>query len=235
MNQECTRIQGMAAELALGILPSRERADALSHLGSCGECRSTVEQLAQVGDSLLLLGPEAEAPIGFEVGVRDRCRTPPPAGRTHRRRANALLAAALAVAAAVIGGAVTHRLDGSRGRPVAGGSGRAKVGVGQSTASTHIDFRSVSLRTPEGREVGYALLTGGRSRWVFVDLEDGGLVGPLRCRLRLENGETFTVGEFGVAPGRESWASTFGPQVRQVRAIQLLAPSGTLVAGAELT
>jgi hypothetical protein len=68
----CDELRAMAAEVALGILSGSERADALGHMEHCVGCRVLVEGLAQTGDSLLLLAPEAEPPLGFESGVMSR-------------------------------------------------------------------------------------------------------------------------------------------------------------------
>jgi hypothetical protein len=65
----CDELRAMAAEVALGILSGAERADALDHLEHCVGCRVLVEGLAQTGDSLLLLAPEAEPSMGFESRV----------------------------------------------------------------------------------------------------------------------------------------------------------------------
>jgi hypothetical protein len=72
----CDELRAMAAEVALGILSGAERADALGHMEHCVGCRVLVEGLAQTGDALLLLAPEAEPPIGFESGVAARVAGP---------------------------------------------------------------------------------------------------------------------------------------------------------------
>jgi hypothetical protein len=68
----CDEVRSMAAEIALGILSGAERADALGHMEHCVSCRVLVEGLAQTGDALLLLAPEAEPPMGFESEVAAR-------------------------------------------------------------------------------------------------------------------------------------------------------------------
>jgi hypothetical protein len=72
----CDELRSMAAEVALGILSGAERADALGHMEHCVGCRVLVEGLAQTGDALLLLAPEAEPPMGFESGVVARVAGP---------------------------------------------------------------------------------------------------------------------------------------------------------------
>jgi hypothetical protein len=68
----CGEFGDVAAELALGVLTGRERADALAHLEGCDACLETVHQLTTTGEGLLGLLPEAEPPAGFESRVLAR-------------------------------------------------------------------------------------------------------------------------------------------------------------------
>jgi hypothetical protein len=81
----CARMGDLAAELALGVLPGDERAEAVDHLAACPECRTLVRELTTIGDDLLGL-----APVGY---------------RTRRLRPRRWLpmASAAAVAAVVFG------------------------------------------------------------------------------------------------------------------------------------
>ncbi len=64
----CAEFADVAAELALGVLTGRERAQALAHLDRCDACRQTVRELTVTGEEL--------------VGLR-RCGTHrTPAGRS---------------------------------------------------------------------------------------------------------------------------------------------------------
>jgi hypothetical protein len=60
------------AELAAGVLDTREEAELLSHLVFCSSCATEFEQLASLAKSLLLLVPEIEPPDGFESRLLDR-------------------------------------------------------------------------------------------------------------------------------------------------------------------
>jgi hypothetical protein len=79
----CEEFAGVAAELALGVLTGRERADALAHLERCVTCRETVRQLTMTGEELVGLLPAAEPPAGFETRVLERLglATPGAAGQ----------------------------------------------------------------------------------------------------------------------------------------------------------
>lgn len=68
----CAELANVAAELALGVLTGRERAEAVAHLDRCEDCREDVRQLMATGEGLLALLPEREPPVGFEVRVLDR-------------------------------------------------------------------------------------------------------------------------------------------------------------------
>ncbi|MGW1509301.1 anti-sigma factor family protein [Streptomyces sp. NPDC002394] len=85
---DCERLREEGAELALGILPARERAEAVAHLDRCPDCRAYVERLTAVGDGLLGLLPGAEPPVGFESRVV-RAMTPAPAPASAQAQAQA--------------------------------------------------------------------------------------------------------------------------------------------------
>jgi hypothetical protein len=65
----CEHVRDLAAEIALGIADGEERAEALRHLSTCGECRRIVEESSQIADELLMLAPIQEPPAGFESRV----------------------------------------------------------------------------------------------------------------------------------------------------------------------
>jgi hypothetical protein len=69
---DCAGLAEAAAELALGVLTGRERAQAIAHLDRCDNCREDVRQLMATSEGLLGLLPESEPPAGFETRVLDR-------------------------------------------------------------------------------------------------------------------------------------------------------------------
>ena len=77
----CAEFADAAAELALGVLTGRERAQALAHLDQCEACRENVRQLTVTGEELVGLLPAIEPPAGFETRVMERLGlgTPAPA------------------------------------------------------------------------------------------------------------------------------------------------------------
>lgn len=88
----CGDLADVAAELALGVLTGRERAEALMHLDTCAACRGHVYRLMITGEELLGLLPCIEPPLGFETAVMERVglavKDPGPsaAARTRVRR-----------------------------------------------------------------------------------------------------------------------------------------------------
>src|ERR1700678_3297690 len=68
----CAGFADAAAELALGVLTGRERAEALEHLDRCPVCREHIRQLTATGEQLLRLLPAEEPPPGFETQALER-------------------------------------------------------------------------------------------------------------------------------------------------------------------
>ena len=85
----CAGFADVAAELALGALTGRERAEALAHLDRCAACQEHVRQLTVTGQELLRLLPPEEPPPGFETRVLERlglaAHRPGPASGRRRR------------------------------------------------------------------------------------------------------------------------------------------------------
>jgi len=128
---DCTALEAVAPELALGIADGAERAAAISHLAECPRCRQLVEGLGRVADDLLLLAPEVEPPLGFEARVHERIVASGSSGRTRKgRRLRVATTAAALVVAAGLGGLVAGRMTAS------GHSTAAAIGVTKSDEGT---------------------------------------------------------------------------------------------------
>jgi hypothetical protein len=76
MDMNCTELAKVAAELALGVLTGRERAEAVAHLAGCDACREDVRQLIETHEGLIEMLPPKEPPAGFETRVLDRLGLP---------------------------------------------------------------------------------------------------------------------------------------------------------------
>ena len=107
----CGTVEELAPELALGQLPGHERAAVLAHLAGCVGCRTLVEELSAVADSLLLLAPEDEPPVGFESRVVEQLSDIRGTGRRRRvvLAVTGVAAAVLVGVAAVLSGATFER------------------------------------------------------------------------------------------------------------------------------
>src|SRR5215469_3162240 len=69
---DCAEFAGVTAELALGVLTGRERADALAHMDHCDACAIHVRQLTIVDEQLIGLLPPRHPPPGFETRTLER-------------------------------------------------------------------------------------------------------------------------------------------------------------------
>ena len=64
---DCHEIRGLTAEVALGVADGEDRARVLDHVVDCSECRQELEDLTALADDLVVLAPEHEPPLGFEL------------------------------------------------------------------------------------------------------------------------------------------------------------------------
>jgi hypothetical protein len=178
----------MAPDVALGLLTGEERALALSHLEGCATCRAEVASLAGVADELLLTGPEAKPPEGFDRRVLSRLTevraaeapTPTRSGgpahlhrrhrRPDRRRLAVVAMLAAAAAAVVLAAAVLVRRD-DQSTSVAA---RAEMitGVGEVVGDATLrdgDPDTVAVDVPGWDETALS----GATYWLAVELDDG--------------------------------------------------------------
>ncbi|MEV7279523.1 hypothetical protein [Streptomyces sp. NPDC093111] len=218
----CERLRELGAELALGVLSARERAEAVAHLDRCPECREYVEQLTATGDRLLGLLPEAEPPVGFESRVV-AALAPAPAPRRYGRRRLRMAAVALAAA-------------------VACGFGGWAVGTVVESApavstdpghAAHPGLFEAALVSPAGHEVGRVFAHQGQPGWVYmsVDLEGAGR-GPVRCVLDAADGGSTVLGSFALKDGYGYWAAPTRLGPTAPAGVRLLGTDGTVLASA---
>jgi anti-sigma-K factor RskA len=225
-SMSCAEFHDSAAELALGVLTGRERAEALAHLDHCEACREHVRQLATIGEEVLGLLPFAEPPAGFETRVMDRLGLAAPAPQPlrprsqrpawgHRFSPRRVLAAA-AVVVALLGAAL-------------GGWGlHASTAPAASSALTS----ATMVAADDHSNVGEVYVYSGDQHWMYmtVDLESGN--DTVICQLVGPDGHITTVGSFRLADGYGSWGSPAwtdnGPPV----GARLVTANGTVLATA---
>jgi hypothetical protein len=174
----CADVDALAAELALGIVSGAERAAALEHLAACSACRARVDELAEVADDLLLLGPEREPSAGFEsrvltaIGVSGGAGGPgaPVTVLASRRRRISGRTISVAAAALIVVGAIGAFI----GNWVAPGQSRLTQ---EYVAALHQMGGSAlgaeRLQTvPGGQVAGEVFAYEGKPSWLFVSVWD---------------------------------------------------------------
>lgn len=235
----CRDFDDCAVELALGVLPARQRAEALSHLERCTACRAHLGELAGVGDSLVEMVPAVEPPLGFErrvlralPAVTKRRRRPgfrPPRSmpwsppRPRRSLATGIAAAALAAAIGLGGWAI-------------GRSGAPTESAKPSTtgyAAAPADRLVVTDLVAHGHSAGRVFVYSGHSRWMYMSVSVGGGSQRVTCQLTRAGAPAVTVGAFWLAAGSGSWGSSIPAGAGNVTQARLVSADGTIVAVAK--
>jgi hypothetical protein len=187
----CSQLRDMAPEVALGLVTGEDRAVALAHLEGCAACRAEVASLAGVADELLLIGPEAAPPEGFDRRVLARlasvraaaapsaARREGPAHLRHRarrrrrpdRRRLAVGAVLSTAAAAVV---LVAAVVAIRDDPAAPTEERAEMttGVGEVVGAATVrsgDPPTVAVDVPGWEEA----VPAGATYWLAVEMNDG--------------------------------------------------------------
>ncbi|MFB0617975.1 hypothetical protein [Streptomyces sp. AGS-58] len=241
----CKKLREYGAELALGVLSGRERAEAFAHLDRCADCREYIEHLTLVGDGLIGLLPDREPPLGFETRVgraliRDAAAQEPrpPArasgrlptgwrGRGHRARLRlASIGAAAAVACGLAGWGISTAVQEVTASPPAASVSEPML-VGDLTSAAD-----------RGQPVGEVYAHPGTSGWLFVsvDLDGRGTrySGRVTCLLEHADGTTVRVGDFAVRDGRGDWGAPAAVDTAAVSGARLTSSDGTVIATSRL-
>jgi hypothetical protein len=222
----CEQLREDGPELALGVLPARERATAVAHLQDCPNCCEYVRELALTADGLLDLIPGTEPPMGFEdrvlrrIGVTSGARE-----RRHALRCRVTLVAAAVVAAFAVG---------LGGWAIGGSPDHATSGTTEPASAGSHALLTASLTATGGHPIGQAFAYPGASPWVYmsVDAEEAGVSGTVRCLLQLSDGSTVALGSFHLADGYGHWGGPYPAAPASVTGVQLLAHDGSVVASA---
>ena len=240
----CAEFADAAAELALGVLTGRERAQALAHLDQCEACRENVRQLTVTGEELVGLLPAIEPPAGFETRVMERLGlgTPAPSpapgparqlsparrfglklagwigdgwtGRGGVSHPRRVLAAA-AVAVAVI---------------VAGLGGWGLHAATSSPAATPLS--SAALVTASHQTAGQVYFYDSGSPWLYMSVNIGSRSGTVICQVESPDGHVTTVGSFQLTDGYGYWGSPAPATDGPVTGARLVTTTGTVLATA---
>ncbi len=237
----CEHLREVGAELALGVLSGKERAEAVAHLDHCADCREYVEQLTLVGDRLLGLLPGSEPPVGFETRVARRL-SPAPASHDGRvrtrwlglppegfqRRARLRIAAAVAALALAFGfggWAVGTAIEARQDAPVR----PAEAGAGL----LHADLTGAG---PGRESSGEIYAHPGSPGWVYmsVDLDEAGGASQEKiiCLLERKDGTTVRVGAFQLREGYGYWGAPAPVDPSTLSGARLTSADGTILATA---
>ena len=245
----CAEFADAAAELALGVLTGRERAQALAHLDQCEACRENVRQLTVTGEELVGLLPTIEPPAGFETRVMERLGLGTPAPSPAPGPARQLSPARRfgLKLAGWIGGGWTGRGGVSHPRRILAAAAVAVAvivgglggwGLHATTSSpTASALSSATLLTASHQTAGKIYFYDAGSRWLYmsVNIPSGsGAVdnGTVICQVEGPDGHLTTVGSFRLAGGYGYWGSpdpvTSGP----LAGARLVTTTGTVLATA---
>ena len=213
----CGEVRDLGAELALGVLPGRERARVLSHLDRCPDCREYVEQLTLVSDGLLELLPGSEPPVGFEKRVMNRLGL---SGRRQPRWARFRVMVAAAAAALTIAGGF-------------GGWGISSALEGTSAPATVASsLLETGLSTPGGHQVGRIFAYHGSPGWVYMSVHAPMGSGKVTCRLVRADGSTRSVGTFELRNGHGYWGGPADVNPKTLSGARLVNADGSVLATA---
>lgn len=218
----CPDVEALAAELALGIAAGDDRAHALAHLARCPECRALVDEMSRAADSLLLVAPQAEPPIGFEARVLERAR---PARKRITRSALAAVAAAALLSSAVTAAAV-HAAS-APDRRLASQYERLVKALGGKT------LRAAELRALDGTVVGKVYAYDGKPSWLFLVLQDREGSGQYEVEIEPVAGDAIRLAGLTIQAGRASWSTTASVQIDNIQSVNILDATGTPLYGAE--
>jgi hypothetical protein len=209
----CDELQDLAPEVVLGTIDGQERAEALRHLATCGECQRLVDRLTTVADELLMLAPVQEPPVGFESRVIDALgfQQRPPRRRLGRRLLVWLgppVAAAAATAVALVGVYHDDHVTAERYRST----------LEQANGKS---FQAEPLRDATGAEAGVAFGYQGSPSWMLVTVDAGHRDQVASAELVTRDQRTIRLPGFELeADG--SWGGAIPVNLYDVSAIRLL-------------
>ena len=217
-NDRGQHLTGADAELGLGVLTGRERAQAIAHLQHCDQCRARVDGMASTSDELLRLLPGQQPPPGFSAQVTSRLRQAAQAP-VKSRRSRVLTAAAVLVLVVAAG--------------VAGwGSHASTEPTGPAGRAAPATLRTAALYTPGHEDIGKVFLHPGAQTWMFTDVDLDIKDTTIVCQLIDQAGRVITVGSFRLLKGDGYWGSPEPDQPAMITGARLITTSGVLLATA---
>jgi hypothetical protein len=214
----CEDYENDLAELALGVLTGRDRASALTHVDSCPRCAEELEQLSRAADAVVLVAPETEPPLGFDVRLFERMGVTDVSQRRSRLPRWVPVAAAAAVVALATGL----------------GLGLSSSSPPTVTAQNHAQTVVSANLVEHGQTVGRVVAFGGSKPWMSMMLADSSARGTVNCVVVTTDGVTHQVGTFVARQGYGAWLAPLKVSPSDIRSAEVVAPSGTVLATATL-
>lgn len=208
----CQQCYQIAAELALDVLPGRERGNALRHLNNCPRCRSSVRALAGTADQLIELVPEASPPDGFERRVVAALTT---SSRPPRRWP--------ARAAALLGGLALI---------TSGWLAFSRPTQPTQAPSTGIQLVRYAPVVGQDQELGRAFFYPGDPPWIYLSLaaRSGPAGTTVSCEAVRQDGATSSLGTLPLDHGDARWTVPTPAKPDPVVAARLVDQTGHTVA-----
>jgi hypothetical protein len=223
-DERCDETRELLPELALRIADGADRARVLEHVAECAECRRELERQSAIADELLVLAPEEEPPVGFELGVFGAIQPPPPAPRRRSVLRPLAYAAAVALAVAITAGGmlVTTRED----RRLADHY-RATLAQANGTY-----FGARQLSDPAGRVGGVAFVYQGSPTWIVVTVDPAFRASVAEAEIVDRGGRRIPLVSFRLAGG--AWGGALPVDLGAVAAVHLTGEDGRSVLVASL-
>jgi hypothetical protein len=220
--ERCEETRELLPELALGIADGEERARVLEHAADCPDCRRELERLSAVADELLVLAPEDEPPLGFELNV---LRTIHPREKRRGRLLRPLaLVGAIAAAVAITAGAM---LVGFRDDRRLADQYRSVLAEAHGTY-----FGATRLEDAAGRSGGVLFIYRGNPSWIVVTVSPPNRESVERAELVDRDGRRIPLRSFRLAGG--AWGGSIPVDLSEVAAVHLVGDGGRAVLVAEL-
>jgi hypothetical protein len=221
-DERCEETRELLTEIALGIADGAERARVLEHVDDCADCRLELERQSAIADGLLVLAPEEEPPLGFELRVL-RSIQPPAAQRGPILRRLAVVAAVAAAVAVTAGGMLLGFRDDRR----VADQYRATLAKAHGTY-----FGSVRLADAAGRPGGVLFAYRGSPSWILVTVTPQYRASVERAELVDRSGRRIPLASFRLADG--VWGGSLPVGLGDVAAVHLVGEDGRSALVAEL-
>jgi predicted anti-sigma-YlaC factor YlaD len=213
----CEQYSNELAELALGVLTGRERAQVLAHVESCPRCADELEQLSRVADTVVQAAPEMEPPLGFEVRLFEQMGVTDVRRRRRRLRPSRWATAVVGVAAAALAVGLGLSLT----------SSSTPTGTAQAPSPHRV---TTAALVENGQTVGHVMIVSGDKPWMSMMLEDSMANGTVNCVVVTNDGVSHRVGTFVARKGYGAWIAPLHVDPAHVRAAEVVSPSGTVLA-----